>query len=438
VVFASELKAILKAKILPKKLDNSAIADYFVYRYVPSPKTIWEGINKLPPANYNTIDLNDFSHKICCYWELPSSNDKIEIENLALETDLILRNSVKQHVRADVTIGSFLSGGYDSSALVWWMKEEGKAPRTFSIGFENWEKSEDNYAKTVANHLKLKNEAVVANADSLDLLKHMPVVFDEPIADISIIPTYMVSALAVKKVKAVFSGEGADEIFGGYTWQHEFYNQNYSKSIGQKLKNIFSPQDPVDFYAQSMAMGWFDGEELRKMLHPDLHDFIPEDVHWFYRKNFRSDLSPVKSIQYMDMKCFMGELVLTKVDRASMANSLEVRVPFLDHHLFEHIFSLDEKQYLAPIQTKKVLFETIKNHLPKSILERKKQGFVGPDNYYMNMDFYKKELENCNLVKHKIIRKDYIDGLLQESYNWKLWKIVVFEKWFTHWVASEI
>jgi len=438
VVFASELKAILKSKTFPKKIDNSAIADYFVYRYVPSPKTIWEGINKLSPANYITVNLSDFSCKSFCYWELSSSNDKMEVESLATETELILKNSVKQHVRADVVVGSFLSGGYDSSALALWMKEEGKAPSTFSIGFENWEKSEDNYAKTVAGHLRLKNEAVVATADSLDLLKRMPKIFDEPIADISIVPTYMVSALAAKDVKAVFSGEGADEIFGGYTWQHEFYNQKYNTGIRQKVKNIFSPQHPVDFYAQSMAMGWFDGAELRKMLHPNLHDSIPEDVHWFYRKNFRPDLSPVKSIQYMDMKCFMGELVLTKVDRASMANSLEVRVPFLDHQLFEHIFSLDEKQYLDPKQTKKILFETIKEHLPKSILERKKQGFVGPDNYYMNMDFYKKELGNSNLVQQNIVRKEYIEELLQESYNWKLWKIVVFEKWFTHWIASEL
>jgi asparagine synthase (glutamine-hydrolysing) len=133
----------------------------------------------------------------------------------------------------------------------------------------------------------------------------------------------------------------------------------------------------------------------------------------------------------------MGELVLTKIDRASMANSLEVRVPFLDHTLFEKVFSLAESNYFKPTQTKFLLFENIKNYLPKSILNRKKQGFVGPDNYYMNLDFYKKELTNSCLVKYDIIKQEYIDQLLKETYNWKLWKILIMEKWFKHWIDEQ-
>lgn len=436
LVFASELKAILASKSFSRELNKSAVADYFVYRYIPSPKTIWEGINKIPPANYVTFNLKDLSQKMVCYWQVSASNEKEEVAVLVAEIESILKKSVSQHASADVNIGSFLSGGYDSSALALWMKEGGKPPTTFSIGFENWEKSEHYYAKTVADYLGLKNKAVVATADSLKLLKRMPEVYDEPIADISIVPTFMVSALARKEVKAVFSGEGADEIFGGYTWQHDFFNQTYNKSWSQKVKNIFKPNNPVDFYAQSMAMGWFDSEELKQLLHPNLHASIPKDVHWFYRSNFRKDLSPFKAIQHMDLKCFMGELVLTKIDRASMANSLEVRVPFLDHELFEKIFSIQETNYIDQNQTKKVLFETLKGKLPKEILERKKQGFVGPDSYYMNIDFYRKELENCNLVRFNIVQKEYIDNLLKESYNWRLWKILIFEKWFTHWVVN--
>jgi asparagine synthase (glutamine-hydrolysing) len=243
----------------------------------------------------------------------------------------------------------------------------------------------------------------------------------------------MVSQLARKKVKAVLSGEGADEIFGGYTWQHDFFNINYPESIFDKIKNFFSPHDTVDFYAQAMAMGWFDKAELQNMLHPDLHKYIPDDVHWFYRKNLRKDLTPVKSVQYMDMKCFMGELVLTKIDRASMANSLEVRVPFLDHTLIEKLFSCNEQCYFDKNQTKKILYENLKNVLPKEILTRKKQGFVGPDAYYMNIEWYKKQLTNSKLVEHNIIKKEYIDELLKQTYNWKLWKILVMEKWFARW-----
>jgi asparagine synthase (glutamine-hydrolysing) len=434
VVFASELKAIIKSNVFEKKLNKSAVADYFVYRYVPSPKTIWEGIHKLSPASYITVNLSDFSLETKTYWELSSGEDKVDLGEFIEETDSLLRESVKEHLRADVPIGSFLSGGYDSSALAMWMSQQNKKPETFSIGFQKWEKSEHFYAKIVSDHLGLENNAVVATDESLELVELMAEVYDEPIADISIVPTFMVSRLARTKVKAVFSGEGADELFGGYTWQHEYFNQTYNNGFIQKAKNLFRPSDPVSFYARAMAMGWFDEEELKKMLHADLHSSIPENVHWFYQQNFRKDLSPVKAIQHMDIKCFMGELVLTKIDRASMANSLEVRVPFLDHDLFEKFFKVDERQYLSNKQTKKVLYETIKKGLPNEILDRKKQGFVGPDNYYMNLDFYKRELQNSKLVEHKIINKNYIEELLKSNYDWKLWKILVFEKWFAHWL----
>jgi len=436
LVFASELKAILKAKVFEKEINKSALADYFVYRYIPSPKTIWNSLYKVAPANYLKIDLVTFKTEVNEYWKLSGDDKKPSIGQLTETTKQLLLTSVKLHVRADVPIGSFLSGGYDSSALVLWMTELGLKPYTFSIGFDQWNKSEDQFAKIVADHLAVPNDSTIANTDSLMLVDKMAEVYDEPIADISIVPTYLVSELARRRVKAVVSGEGADELFGGYTWQHDYFNQKYTVGFIQQLKNLLRPSDPVQFYAQSLAMGWFDDKELKNLLHPDYHAAIPEDVHWFYRANYKPDLSPMKAIQHMDIKCFMGELVLTKIDRASMANSLEVRVPFLDHHLFETIFSTDEEIYLSKNQTKKILFNSIKEGLPKEILDRKKQGFVGPDSYYMDIEYYKRELLNSNLVKYNVINKSYLDTLLKESYNWKLWKILIMEKWFSYWMVA--
>ncbi|MBP9152575.1 MAG: hypothetical protein KBF73_09855, partial [Flavobacteriales bacterium] len=162
---------------------------------------------------------------------------------------------------------------------------------------------------------------------------------------------------------------------------------------------------------------------------------IETDVHWFYRKHHRPEIGGVKAVQYLDMKCFMGELVLTKVDRASMANSLEVRVPFLDHELFETVFSKREDVYIRPDQTKHLLYENIKNAMPSDILARKKQGFVGPDSYYMNIEWYRKQLAHSALVKDGIINKQYIDNLLEQDYTWKLWKILIMEKWYRRWCA---
>lgn len=437
-IFASEIKAILASGIPEKKIDFTAFADYFVYRYIPSPKTIWCDIKKIPPAHFLEIDLGSLTITEKEYWQLSSQANNANDQELVEEINSILLKSVEEHIRADVPIGSFLSGGYDSSALVMYMKRLGYTPETFSIGFSNWNNSEDKFAKIVADYLEVPNENRIADNDSLKYVDLMANIYDEPIADISIVPTYMVSNLAKKKVKAVLSGEGADEIFGGYSWQHDFFKRNYPEGPFDKLKSILQTKDPVNFYAQAMAMGWFDKEELQKMLHPNLHHFIPEDVHWFYRKHVKSDLSPLKSIQYLDIKCFMGELVLTKIDRASMANSLEVRVPFLDHLLFEKFFGLNEKQYFKASQTKYLLYENLKGNLPNKILERKKQGFVGPDGYYMDMDYYRKELQNSQLVQYNIINQSYLDDLLKETYNWKLWKILIMEKWFKTWMVNPV
>lgn len=433
LIFASELKAILASEIPKKEIDFSAFADYFVYRYIPSPKTIWKDIKKLPPAHYLEINTNTLEQNLHEYWYISSENKTINRAELIATIDSILFKSVKEHIRADVPIGSFLSGGYDSSALVYYLKKMNYNPKTFSIGFSQWEKSEHQFASIVAQHLNVDNKAIIADDSSLDLVNKMAQVYDEPIADISIVPTFMVSQLARQEVKAVLSGEGADEIFGGYTWQNDFYKLNNPEGLLQKIKTKLQPIDTVSFYAKAMAMGWFDKKELEKMLHPNLHSFIPTDVHWFYRKNFNSKLSPLKAIQYLDMKCFMGELVLTKIDRASMANSLEVRVPFLDHELLETVFSLNENQYFKKEQTKYLLYENIKKELPQEILQRKKQGFVGPDVYYMDLDYYKKELANSKLVHYKIINQNYLDKLFKETYTWKLWKILIMEKWFQKW-----
>lgn len=432
LLFASELKAIFASGEVEKEMDYSAFVDYFVYRYIPSPKTIWKNCKKLPPAHYLSLDLHSFQAEIHAYWELEDKQKSTP--QLAREVDEMIRTSVKEHTRADVEIGAFLSGGYDSSALVAYMKKMGQQPQTFSIGFEGWQNSEHSHAQKVAEHLNVPNETYMANAEDLRLLDVMPEVYDEPIADISIIPTYLVSQLAHAHVKAVLSGEGADELFGGYKWQHEFFQETLPHSLLDKWKKKVFPTDIVAFYAKKMAMGMFDVAELKEMLHPDFHAFIPEDIHWFYRGHVQKKMSPFKSLQYLDIKCFMGELVLTKVDRASMANSLEVRVPFLDHQLFECVFAAPEKEYIDLNQTKKLLYENIKDSLPSSILKREKQGFVGPDSYYMNISWYKEQLVDSHLVKSGIVNQAYVDKLLQSSYDWRLWKLLVMEKWWSKWM----
>jgi asparagine synthase (glutamine-hydrolysing) len=171
-------------------------------------------------------------------------------------------------------------------------------------------------------------------------------------------------------------------------------------------------------------------------LHASHHASIRDNCDWYYAQHFQQNLSPLKAIQYMDIKCFMGELVLTKVDRASMANSLEVRVPFLNHQLFEKIFGLAESQYYKPEQTKALLFEQIKTVFPKQILQRKKQGFVGPDVFYQNLPFYQNVLQSSCLVEDNLINAETVKRYIETRQTWKLWKIVVMEFWYRRWVRK--
>jgi asparagine synthase (glutamine-hydrolysing) len=433
LIFASELKAILEDRSVKREVDFTSFADYFVYRYIPSPKTIWKGISKIPPAFFLEYDIisNELLEKE--YWTIPFGKNDVAEKDLIRSFDEQLDRSVRIHARSDVPVGSFLSGGYDSSAIVYYLTRAGYRPETFSIGFDRWDKSEDQYATIVAKALDVPLTTTIADASSLEVLHMMPQVYDEPIADISIIPTWMVSHLAVKKVKAVMSGEGADELLGGYAWQKTFVKQKQVPFI-QKVKELFSDRpSTVSYYADAMSMGRFDRHELSLLLTPDYQQYIPDDADWFYRKNYDSTLSPLQSIQKMDIKCFMGELVLTKIDRASMANSLEVRVPFLDHELFGLVLKVNEKRYYKPDTTKYLLFENIKKYLPEKILNRGKQGFVGPDSYYMDLDFYKSVLDTSVLISEGVVRKEYYLQLLSDREHWKLWKLTVMEKWYQHW-----
>jgi asparagine synthase (glutamine-hydrolysing) len=432
-VFASEIKAIAALEGFQLSLNRSAIADFLNYRFVPSPKSIWSEINKLPPAYYLVFEQGTI--KTVNYWHLKSRNEFVSLPQLTSEIGKLLENSVKQHAVSDVPIGAFLSGGYDSSAIAMYLNKMNYPLQTFSIGFTGWENSEHHFAEMVARQLGSKHISYIVEDAHLELLDQLAWVYDEPLADISTLPTFMVSRVASQHVKAVMSGEGSDEIFVGYNWQRQFQ----PKGIWAQLKHfqIFSRNNYiVDYYAESMAMGRFDNQELKKLLSSDMQEYIPEDADWFYRQNFDAKLPPLKAIQQLDRLSFMGELVLTKIDRASMANSLEVRVPFLHHELFEKIFSLDVSQYHNPLQTKWLLYQQLKDVFSKEILQRSKQGFVGPDRFYQNMEWYKRVLSSSNLVKDGIFNQAVLHDYILTNQYWKLWKIVVLEKWYQKWIVK--
>jgi asparagine synthase (glutamine-hydrolysing) len=438
-LFASELKALVRSRDVARTLDPSAMADYLIYRYVPSPKTIWQGIKKLPPAHLLTFGYEEFQAETREYWSLGFGEESTDPHALVGSTGKRLSESVAHHARSDVEMGALLSGGYDSSAVVYWMTRAGYRPPSFSIGFEGWDQSEHVFAKLVADRLGLSLHHTLANDSTLGLLDIMPDVYDEPIADISILPTWQVCHDAAKQVKAVLSGDGADELFGGYWWQKKAFalrTERGARSWTDRLsrRETRSANDWVEFYAEAMAMGRFDRRELEAAFHPEHHGDLPEDPEWFYRQHYDHRLAPLKCIQRLDIKCFMAELVLTKVDRASMANSLEVRVPFLDHELYEEVLGVREECYFRSGIPKFLLHENIKTHVPDAILGRQKQGFVGPEAFYQNLAVYHDILDDSALASVGVIRDGYIRELFAKSDCWRLWKLAVLEKWYRRWI----
>lgn len=430
-LFASELKGIIPTEGLQVKLNHSALIDYFVYRYVPSPNTIWDGIYKLAPAQLAILDLSTFQLQTETYWD-PIANKHFKdhpFDHSTFEKEF--QHDVQQHLLADVPIGGFLSGGYDSSALALAAHQAQHDYATFTVGFKEWAQSEEVAAGAVAKQLGQVHHKLELDASSLNLLDQMPVVYDEPIADISIIPTCAVSRLAAKHRKAVLSGEGADELFLGYHWQKEWLSIQQQQ---HRWFQFFKPKvDIVAFYSNAMSMGVFDRHVLTEALTEEWQRFIPQDLSWFYRSQLSRCKDPVRQIQYLDQKCFMGELVLTKIDRASMANSLEVRVPFLNKRTFEQIHSSDLDTYVQKGVSKFPIYAYLRKSFSKTHLNRQKQGFVGPDSYYMDKDFYQSALGQSYLVADGIIRKEFITKELAENYTWRLWKLVVLEKWYAHW-----
>jgi asparagine synthase (glutamine-hydrolysing) len=435
--FASELKAILKGLAKRPAPSMEAVADFLVYRYVPSPKTIWKGLKKLPPAHYLDISFASGSPDLSpqCYWQLPDPRLRPTPREAVHQVHELLSESVGQHLQSDVPVGSFLSGGYDSSALVAYAHKQGKALDTFSIGFEGWEKSEDQYARQVADHLNLPLHTRLAGREQLALLDQLAYFYDEPLGDISTIPTFMVSQMASQHRKAVLSGEGADELFAGYTWQKPIAGLSTLSRLKYYLPEQISGSSITSYYATAMAMGRFDLEVLKDTIHPRLHDQLPAFPDWFYKKHTRQYPQLLKTVQKLDIQTFMGELVLTRIDRASMAHGLEVRVPFLDHELAEYLFSLHPKVYYRASQTKFLLYENIKNTLPAEILKRPKQGFVGPDSYYMDIAFYANCLRDGQLIKSDVISPAGLERLLRDKDHWRLWKLVVLEKWWQRWMT---
>ena len=394
--FASELKGIVNmCSTVSFQVDNSAVYDYLNYIYIPEPKCYYKNVYKLLPGHRLVFDIH--SGKIVknsAYWKLYVNERQAserKQDDLIEELKYLIAESVKEQMIADVPVGTFLSGGVDSSIVTY--EGHGINPQieTFSISFPQRRYNEVKYACRLASKYKIKLNTKLFDRNVFR--KHyskLKTWYDEPFADTSAFPTYTVSELAKEKVTVILTGDGGDEVFGGYDRYKAIWQKDRQKGPDNLLisflydrccKNNTSWfwQDELDFLLRentwTLQMG---DREWRKRLGID-KDY---DKFWALRQHYYKDLPPMTRVQYLDLKTYLPGDILTKVDRASMAVSLETRVPLLSKRLIEFSFSLSEEDRLPDGILKGLLKKAYEEEIGKDILYRRKMGFVMSDSFF--------------------------------------------------------
>jgi len=468
IVFASELKAVIALPGIPKELDIQALDAYLSFGYVPSPLSIFKHIRKLPPASVAVCTTKSFNVRE--YWNLDMTQPDLSLNDDSIEElEAIFDESVRLRLMSDVPLGAFLSGGVDSSAVVASMSRlmGNERVKTASIGFSEKKFNELEYAEIVAKHCNADHSEFVVQPDALSILDKLVWHLDEPFADSSAIPTYYVSQMARKKVTVALSGDGGDETFAGYVGRYSM--NRFEDSIRRKipplirqkilapLAKIYPRRDdlprplrlkrflanlslPIE-QAYFRDMSFYFLPEMKKELYtPEtvkaIGNFNAFDV---LGKHFAANQNPdpVTRVQYVDIKTYMTEDILVKVDRMSMANSLEVRAPILDHKLMEFAGRLSSDFKLRGKTSKYIFKKMNERRLPADILYRKKQGFSIPMTTWMRHDlreFAREKLfagsalsQHFNMKYVKQLWDENISG--HKDHSTSLWGLMMFEMW---------
>jgi asparagine synthase (glutamine-hydrolysing) len=406
LVFASEIKAILKHPGLNLDIDLCAVSDYISLGYVPNPKSIYRAIRKVRPGHY--LRVRNGNAVEVPYWDLSFAPDQQQSEEHWRERLLDeLRTAVRLRLISDVPLGAFLSGGLDSSGIVAIMSRLAEQPvKTATIGFEEERFDESHFGRNVSEYLHTDHQERCVTPQKIDVIQKLAWHYDEPFADSSALPTFYVSQMARERVTVALSGDGGDENFAGYTRYKADLQENRVRSLlplGMR-KAVFAPLgtiypkldwaprvfrakstfqslsfDSVEGYFETMST--FRSHEKPLVLSDDmkrqLGGYQSVDVFREHYQNAGSD-DPLSRIQYVDIKTYLTDDILTKVDRASMANSLEVRCPLLDHRVMELVASIPASLKLRGTTGKYIFKQAMTDYLPSKIIHRSKMGFGIP------------------------------------------------------------
>lgn len=432
LIFASEIKAIAASNQIEKEINHQALADFFIYSYVPNPNTIWKNIHKLPPAHCFSLNASNPIPNVKQYWQLQTNNLVIPDKEAIEKTYELIQQATQQHLVSDVPVGLFLSGGYDSTTLLMHASKLGIKLNTYSIGFDKSKKSEHHVARKLSSRFGgIHHEQIIENnIDWLKFIKELSYFYDEPYAISSMIPYYLVSKLASENSKVVLAGDGGDEAFAGYVWHNYISGYSIKTTIKDKLRDLIKGKVNRELWSYNNFMtGVSDELLLNDFLDNDLNSNIRRRNFWLYKKYYKNELSGVKRWQYLDVHTFIPEPCLTRSDRSSMANSIEARVPFLDHEIFEFTFSLNQNVYFKPNQKKYLIRKNLENNIESEILNLPKQGFSFQNIGQIFNANYFNIIENGKMVKLGIIKKNALFKLPSFSPSLKF-HLLMLEIWF--------
>ncbi len=468
LLFASELKAILKYPGFPRRVDPLSLTKYLFFEFIPCPHTIFCDARKLPPASFLIWDGKELSVRE--YWtpfDTLKAEGTFSEDEAALRVTELLRKSVKRRLVSDVPLGVFLSGGIDSSAVTALAQREDPGRiETFSIGFEDASFDESSYALLASEHIGTKHhERTMRPADLLNLVPQLPDILDEPMADASILPTYLLSKFTREYVKVALGGDGGDELFAGYPtylahklarhgerWIIPFHPMltflgnllpvsDNNISFDFKVKKFLSGIGYRESIRNFVWLGSFSLPDLHHVLSPDIgsqlnQDRLVEEISKYEHVFPLTDRTSL--LQFLDLKLYLQEAILVKVDRASMACSLEVRAPFLDHEFVEFVIGLSSSFKLKGFTSKYILKKAMESFLPKEVIYRKKKGFGVPIAKWVKgplKELFEDLLASDRIRREGFLNPDFVTQLLQDHLVNKrdnrkhLWTLLVWELW---------